>query len=123
MSDNALFDIQSEGRETFNKAFELVWKIAGNRTATYYFMHKSSMVLCWCETDMKIGVRLPYPMNMEAARDFMWHWLSNAPYPVDPDIDGDVSKGWRIYNEDWGHVADHWQAFLAVEPVHMLHGR
>src|SRR5690349_24893058 len=43
-------------------------------------------------------------------------WLAEADYGPQPDHDGDNSKGWRIYNEAWGHVDNLWGAIVAIQP-------
>lgn len=50
-------------------------------------------------------------------------WLDDTSYGTQPDHDGDNDKGWRIYNEAWGHVAGLWQAFAAIEPVWLMYGK
>jgi hypothetical protein len=51
-------------------------------------------------------------------------WLSNAAdYGRQPDHDGDNEKGWRCYNEAWGHIGSDWTAFAAFEPVWLMYGK
>jgi len=33
--------------------------------------------------------------------EFVWGWLKNAEYGREPDIDGDVEHGWRVFVDDW----------------------
>ena len=48
---------------------------------------------------------------------FIQAWLDNQDRGQAMDFDGDLGKGFRLYNEKWGHVAGWYQAFLAVEAV------
>lgn len=66
---------------------------------------------------------LPYPMETTAAIEFAWNWLAQASYGQKPDIDGDCKKGWRIFNEAWGHVGRDCYAFVAVRPTWALYGK
>lgn len=50
-------------------------------------------------------------------------WLKQIEYPPEPRHDGDNTKGWRIFNEPWGHVMDSHYGIFAVEPVWMMHGK
>ena len=67
---------------------------------------------------------LPFPLTATAAADYVWHWLTTAAgYGRAPDHDGDNEKGWRVYNEQWGHVAGNHYAFVAVQPVWAMYGK
>lgn len=68
--------------------------------------------------------KLPYPMQGKALIEFAWHWLETAAdYGRQPDHDGDNEKGWRVYNEAWGHVGSSVYAFVAVAPVWAMYGK
>lgn len=79
------------------------------------------LVLFWA--DHPTMTRFPAQMNATQAEPFILAWLGEAAYGREPDHDGDNSKGFRIYNEDWGHAAGHWEAFMSVEPIWLLHGK
>lgn len=86
--------------------------------------HTSSrkrLVLFWHESGG--GTPLPAPMDAEAAIPFIKAWLAEADYGKQPDHDGDNGKGWRIYNEAWGHVARNHYAFVAIEPEWIMYGK
>ena len=59
----------------------------------------------------------------KVASEFVWEWLQNADYPDEPDHDGSNSRGFRIYNEAWGHVDSDSYAFIAIEPAWAWHGK
>lgn len=59
----------------------------------------------------------------EAVWPFIEAWLKEADYGSQPDTDGHNSKGWRIFNEGWGHVCGMWQAFVAIEPEWLTYGK
>ena len=66
---------------------------------------------------------LLYPMTVDLAAAFLWGFLGTTAYPPEPNHDGENVKGWRVYNEDWTHVAGRWEASFAVEPVWMMAGK
>jgi hypothetical protein len=145
--DNFHFDMTCEGDEPLRAAFTLVWKASGidgsKRGATHYairpvaeavkdaekpYLDRSakSLRLVFFEyhgnapkPDM---VAMPFLLDAEAAYDFARRWLAQAEYPRQPDHDGDNERGWRIYNEDWGHV-DGDDAIIAVSPVWAMYGK
>ena len=66
----------------------------------------------------------PFPMDADGASDFAARWLAVAPYPKEPDHDGDNEKGWRFYNEAWGHVGKYGHcALIAVRPSWQMYGK
>jgi len=68
---------------------------------------------------------LPAPINLEMAVAMVMSWLEfeDTQYGPELDHDGSNSRGWRAYNENWGHVHGEWEAFVAVEPHWAWHGK
>ena len=62
---------------------------------------------------------------------FLWSWLADPESlkveQKDWDRfgthDGSNEAGWRVYCEDWGHVANESSAFCAVKPVYLWLGK
>lgn len=128
MSDNMRVDVSAEGRADFNTAFHLLFDLARKgKAVAWNVIPGKGLVLYWVlpeRAPVPAGVAaLPFPMGPSAAVEFAWHWLEQADYGPQPDHDGDNTKGWRVYNEEWGHVADDYRAFMAVAPVWMMHGK
>lgn len=124
--NNYRFLIASEGLDDFRIAMGLAFKAGSRKSATSYeFDPERGMIFYW--TDMGesvIGVqRLPYPMDLEAATVFAWGWLRKTEYPTEPNHDGSNNKGFRVYNEEWGHVKGRWQAFVAIKPEWQMYGK
>lgn len=97
---------------------------AGSRgPAAVWGANRSRMrlVLYWAKHEAMVP--FASPLNHEGLLPTVRAWLAEADYGPEPRHDGDNSKGWRIYNEDWTHVANRWEAFVAIEPVWMLHGK
>lgn len=107
-------DVTASGKEEFEKVFSIFFeKASGHRkedTVKFYSMTpKFGMALYQADyqhskthdKDFGDKLPLPYPMNYEAAKEFVWNWIKNCSdeYWGEPDdIDGSVSKNaWRIY--------------------------
>jgi hypothetical protein len=68
-------------------------------------------------------VALPFVMDGQGAADFAWRWLEQAKYPKEPDHDGNNHKGWRLYNESYGHVDQDCYGVIAVAPSWAEYGK
>jgi hypothetical protein len=66
---------------------------------------------------------LPFTLDAAGAADFAARWLAEADYGKQPDHDGDNGRGWRLYNESWGHVDGHFSAIIAVAPNWAMYGK
>ena len=82
-------------------------------------------MLYWYE-DSK-ATKLPKPLEGKALLAFVFRWLKKAwqerAAGDEPDHDGDNSVGFRVFNEDWGHVAGDHSAFVGIQPVWAMHGK
>lgn len=142
-----MIDVTSEGDEALGLAIRLAWPGASGGKATHYkavglaektlyygepahrhstTVHELStgvptLILLWHgERD---ALALPYPLELGDAIQFVAGWLRNAPFGKEPDHDGSNGKGWRVFTEDWGHVAGHHCAILAVQPAWAMYGK
>lgn len=116
--DNFKLDVTSEGDETLKTVLALFRKkMAGYREDTT----GNRLILYWVASEK--SVKLPFQMELDQAASFVSGWLKQADYGTEPDLDGDVGRGWRIYCESWGHVGGEWQAYAAIEPVWALYGK
>lgn len=79
------------------------------------------LVLYWSNNEG--ATPLPAPLSGEALLGFVQAWLESVEYGSEPDHDGSNSRGWRVYNEQWGQVAGNFYAFAAIEPVWLMHGK
>lgn len=117
--DNRRIDISAEGRADFDLAIKLGVHI---KRCTGYRVGKEGLVLYWAESDK--ATKLPYEMDFKDIAEFAWGYLTkNPPAGKEPDHDGDNDKGFRIYNEAWGHVGGEWQAFIAIQSIWAMYGK
>lgn len=146
--DNRVANIVSMGIEELFWALALLWANAPGGKATHYKICKyrnitkyfgnptlrhidemvedpekgtETLILFWDNT--KGAIPLPYPMNLERTVDFVEGWLSGVEYGPEPDNDGSNKRGWRVFTEDWGIVAGHHRAILAVQPEWAMFGK
>jgi hypothetical protein len=129
--DNKHISIQSAGRHAFDLAFKVSFmseydKEEPKAKATHYFEHKEKgLVFLWSEDKSVNSVKLPVALNWKGAAELAWQWLSDQPeenYQDYLDHDGSNGKGFRVYNEVWGHVISHY-AIIAVLPIWAWHGK
>ena len=66
---------------------------------------------------------LPSPADSNQIAVIVKSWLDAVNRGKRPDHDGDTGKGFRLYNEDWGHVDSRYQAFLAISPAWAMYGK
>lgn len=116
--DNFRIDVTAEGDDRLRAVLAL---FDHDTVVGYQADGRRRLVFYW--TDSEKATALPFPMTMEQAADFAIGWLEHADYGDEPDHDGSNGKGWRIYNEDWGHVDGDWSAFVAIEPAWAMYGK
>lgn len=117
--DNRHIDVSLAGKADFELAMKLA---VSNHKTIGYRIAENTMILYWTMSDK--AAPLPYEMGAEETINFVWGWLQkNPPSGRQPDHDGDNEKGFRIYNESWGHVAGEYQAFVAIAPIWAMYGK
>ena len=70
--------------------------------------------------------KLPPGFDVKAAQAMAWTWLQNAAkYPESTGWSGDVEKhkGFYLFTDYWGHVADSHYGIIGVEAVWALVGK
>ena len=123
--DNRLVSVQSEGREAFDLAFQLLFDNAPGDKVTHWVEDPSKgLILLWSAEGS--ATKLPTPLTWKKAADLAWTWLENRnteDYREYLDHDGSNGRGFKVYNEDWGHVAGYSYAVLGVLPVWAWYGK
>jgi hypothetical protein len=147
--DNRTIDVVSEDVADIALAMRLIWPNAQGGKATHYYITKYSLetkyvpgphgiaghwtrlkqdeggiptlVLLWCEEHHETP--LPFFLDLEGSIQFVKKWLEVVDYGKQPDHDGDNKRGWRLFTEEWGHVAKHHGAIVAVQPAWAMYGK
>lgn len=83
------------------------------------------LILFWTESTREGYNPFPYALENKSRvlGKFLKGWLKQCQYPPQPDHDGHNERGFRIYNNEWGHVDGMYQAFLAIEPAWAMYGK
>lgn len=141
--DNFAFNMICTGKKTLADAIALAFAGSGHKAAVGYviragheaFTHEAyrhldkpkrpdRIIFLWSDYEKKEGyVAFPFKMDAFGCADFAARWLDECAYGREPDHDGDNEKGWRVYNESWGHVEDLHSAIIAVAPAWACYGR
>jgi hypothetical protein len=58
-----------------------------------------------------------FDIRAEGAAEIARRFLLKADYPQIAPVSGSSVRGWRLYNEAWGHVDHDWRAFAAIAPT------
>jgi hypothetical protein len=141
--DNFSIDVVSEGRKSLELALSIAVKrhsgvthfaVIDHLAEVNEFMKKDSktrktLVLFWAlDGSFKpTPSAFPCPMTGVPLNEFVWNWLEHAwkslYHGSQPDHDGDNGDGWRVFNEDWGHVADSHYGVVGIQPVWAMYGK
>ena len=121
MADNFEFRITGASLEKSLDIATTRWK-----DVTGWSVDKDSnrLILYWTNASSSGDYHpLPAPLSGNALVEFVRSWLKSVDYGPEPDHDGENGKGWTVYNERWGHVANRWEAFAAIEPTWLMYGK
>jgi len=128
--DNFHVDVTAVGRDSFDLAMRIAFGGKFGRSKATHFtkdQNGARIVLFWTNANGGTFKPTPFPTTLDwkAAADVVWHWLeTEAPYPREPSHDGDNKKGFRVHNDDWGHIKEFgWESFLAIEPAWAMYGK
>jgi hypothetical protein len=145
--DNRTIDVTSQGAEGLALALRLAWIDISDGEATHYKIisleqtvayygaptdqHRITSIESEHGTPTLILLRkaeqgalpLPYPLDIDEAIVFVAGWLRRAPLGQEPDHDGCNEPAWRVFTEQWGHVAGHHYAIVAVQPAWAMFGK
>lgn len=136
--DNRIFDINGKGQKMLAQVLELAmfhqrgcWEGATNLKADgYKFSKDKGLIITW-HTSGKDVQKFIAPLGSEALAGMICEWLESEEaatvnlvgWEQNADHDGNNSKGWRVYCEDWGHVGGDSYAIVAVKPCYLWHGK
>jgi len=129
--DNKRFLIQCAGRNAFDLAMKVAFITEYDdndpkmKVSHYFEDPEKGLVFLWSEDKSVNSIKLPVDLNWEGAANLAWQWLQNQPnekYQEDLDHAGSNSKGFRVYNEAWGHIKSHY-AVVGIVPIWAWHGK
>lgn len=123
--DNFKLDITCRGKEAFQKAMALAFH---NHTKAEAIRvdPKKGLIFYWHAEAGREALsagytKLIFKHDANAATDLAWNWLLNVPdeeYQEYLDLDGSLTKGWRVYNQQWGKIEGEGDySFVAIQPV------
>jgi hypothetical protein len=130
--DNRVFNVNGQGHDMLRTALKLVFEQDGKRTTAerWRIDPDKGLILFSCG-EQKDSHPFPTPLNADGVLSTVWNFLNSVEaakiklkdWDCDEDHDGSNSLGWRVYCEDWGHVADEFHAICAITPAYMWHGK
>lgn len=142
--DNFQIDVVAEGEKTLVELFEIAFRhnSAGGTAVAWNEVEipfkgveylgdtsptRPTLVFYWHYEEKEKTVRLPSPISPTLAARFAMEWISELKrvkrLPNEPDIDGSVGHGFRVFTEDWGHVQNNGYAIIAVQFVWATYGK
>jgi hypothetical protein len=119
--DNFRIDITSEG--DIAPAMKIAFRDEHTRAVAYRVDAARGLIFYQYPSKREGVVALPFKLDHADAAHFAKRWLSEQDYGREPDHDGDNERGWRLYNEDWGHIASEHETFVAVKPAWAMYGK
>lgn len=119
--DNFSIDVTSNNDKALLSALEIVFQ-NNSKAVGYKIKCKHGLVFYWHD-DVKDLIRLPHKTGPADVLPVIKGWLAEQDYGEEPDHDGSNGKGWRLYNEAWGHVDGESAAFFAVKPEWAMYGK
>lgn len=131
--DNKIFNVNGGSIEMLQKALELSFLQDGENTVAkaWRFIPEKGFVLYWHKNAVDAIQAFPCELSAEAVTPMVWEWLKGEQaksmkfehWDADADHDGSNSRGWRVYVEDWGYVANDTAVICAIRPVYLWHGK
>lgn len=133
--NNKVFNINGRGVRMLESAIDLACDDGGDgkfKRKVVASIFDPLHGLIWLWTDLEGAARFPAPLTSKQVAEISMEWLKSEEaasvkcngWDRDADHDGDNSKGWRIYCEEWGYVGKAtWRAAFAVRPVYLWHGK
>lgn len=129
--DNRIFNVNGrldrDGKELLAETLRLAFKIAGAKASGFRICPVRGFVIYQYESTK--ATKFPVALTADQVLPQILAWFESRPacelkdWDANADHDGDNGPGWRVYCEDWGHVADEYEAFVAVKPAFMWYGK
>jgi hypothetical protein len=119
------FSVEVTADQSLGRVLELAFLYHSKATHWKEEQHNGTkrLVLAWAEPSSEGWQPLPTIMNAKQATPVIQAWLDAQDRGEVADFDGSVGRGFRVYNESWGHIGHEWQAFVAIEAVWAYYGK
>ena len=130
-SDHHRFDMQGTWPKLGLMLSFAYQEFYGHAKQARYYMEEyrdgkpPRLILFWNE-DPNMTMYPIFKMDAGASQTFVRAWLESLEPEAagdEPRTDGSTEVGVRVYNEKWGHVAQSFYAFVAIEPVWLVFGK
>jgi hypothetical protein len=132
--DNRVFKINGQGDEMLLAVLELAFAHQGGALAVGWTADpKKGLILYWTSCLDENVNEFPAKSSPNTILPLVVSWLAkdetwennefDYSWDMDMDHDGDNSRGWRVYCNDWGHIDRIRGAICAIKPAHMWHGK
>lgn len=135
--DNRQFDVAGMSKEQLKKTLDILLTDEYGRDTKvkgYRFDPDKGLILMWHVTEKT--TKFLTPPNLNSLTDIVWEWLKTeeakkvklVDWDKDLDHDGSNSIGFRVYNDEWGHVRDgkygldHY-SIAAIKPKYCWYGK
>lgn len=126
--DNFHIDVTSYGQESLFHIMQIIAE--RHKVARGYLVQPEGIgrlvFYWWIPAGNKLIQSLPFTLDAQSMTDFTRRWLAEVEYPEEPDHDGSNSRGFRVYNNEWGHVQgapEKEYSMCAVAPEWAWHGK
>jgi hypothetical protein len=131
--DNKVFNVNGKSKELLAKVLDIKFSQDGyaETKAKAWAVHPEKGLILYWHKDTNTNALLT-PLSASGVVDMVWEWLKSDEaktikmvdtWEVNMKHDGSNSLGWRVYVEDWGHVADSFYAICAIKPAYLWHGK
>jgi len=116
---NTEIDITASGKWNLGAVVRIAWP--QGKTIEHYAADRATSdapALLMLLSEQSNGSQsLPYPMDPEAATDFIWGWL-HRQYEERPQVEGFVvGKAWRALLDSGNKIDDCPNVVIAIEPA------
>jgi hypothetical protein len=119
----SILDVNGDSLSRLQQAMGLLdtWE-TGNLKIAGFIVDENRFILFEYAHDKMTPFPVPMPVSFVAC--FVYEWLKEAKYPIEPDHDGDNERGWRLYKESWGRVDKYGHGSVcAIEPMWIEYGK
>lgn len=122
MSNYFKFDITDDS--DIEQSFELAFR-KNHKGASGWAEIDGALVFAWGNVSGSDNPFTPLPVRIDGktAAEMAKAWLETQDYGTNPPWDGTHTKGYRLYNESYGHAGGHFQGFAAIKPHWIVYGK